>query len=474
MAHENGRIFIDRESTPNIGVSIADVQAVLGRGVNDLGLLCSDQEWFTDPLTGIDSLRPTNKINENSKNKPVRSGILGVLTDEQFKAVNWGLRIPDAASLLTLIGYVNNEESGSIPTLFDPESNGESDARFYKYMRYGWWYCRPRGRGNGPSGANEWFRLRDFENYNGNASPVFSVEPQRTSIDSGAFYVDLITNLDLSDPDYADLGILDENGLVFVVAVVKTSVSNPDASTIRFKSSPATLYGSTVYSVVEFTSTEVGSIEGGVNSSKVFVGGKGNYYVYGFLMKRTVASLTPPFQNLDSSASGYVALNALPNCVVLPCQRQVVEFVDTPIVDPVGGLSFEFDSIYGNISYNSTNGRFNVGLPELSAENISSSQISVRLSLLFVSVIVEKLGNMWQSQYYPLFNNSQTVVQVPVNETEIVFASASIVINDPTIVDFLNGENIDTCRVDAVVYYWDADNNTYWPLASVTRQNNNL
>lgn len=59
MAHQNGRIYIDTNTTPHKGVEIADLQQVLGRGVNDLGLLCSDQEWYALPYQRIKYLKNT-------------------------------------------------------------------------------------------------------------------------------------------------------------------------------------------------------------------------------------------------------------------------------------------------------------------------------------------------------------------------------------------------------------------------------
>ena len=73
MAHSNGRIYIDPNTT---GVEIADLQQVLGRVTGDLGQLCSDQEWYLDHIDPVTQepvylLRPVNRINKWAKYKPV-------------------------------------------------------------------------------------------------------------------------------------------------------------------------------------------------------------------------------------------------------------------------------------------------------------------------------------------------------------------------------------------------------------------
>ena len=83
--NQNGRIYIGAR-----GVEIADLQTVLGRSTGDLGLLCSDQEWYEN--NGVEALRPVNRINKWAKYRPIeKSNFLGILTDTQRKAENWGI-----------------------------------------------------------------------------------------------------------------------------------------------------------------------------------------------------------------------------------------------------------------------------------------------------------------------------------------------------------------------------------------------
>lgn len=146
MSYQDGKIFIDTTTNPHIGVSIADIQQALRRGTGDLGLLCSDQEWRDN--NGTPALRRVNKINKWAKYKPVRSSKLGILTDSDYQDVNFGLVVPVYGNAT---GEINNIVS------------------FITALDTSWEYQHPRGKGNGTGGANEWFRLRDFNGYNKNA-----------------------------------------------------------------------------------------------------------------------------------------------------------------------------------------------------------------------------------------------------------------------------------------------------------------
>ena len=132
-------VYIDTSTDPDTGVCIYDLQRALGRGENDLGLLCSDQKWENG------SLVRANKINEFSIKKPVRSSVVGLMADSDFQAVRYGF----GASTIMLTQNPSSAPTGT------------------------WVYQPPRGKGNGTGGANEWFRMRDFEGYYGKrAAPI--------------------------------------------------------------------------------------------------------------------------------------------------------------------------------------------------------------------------------------------------------------------------------------------------------------
>lgn len=172
-----GIISIDTSTTPNRGVSISDIQSALGRGVGDLGLLCSDQEWYDD--NGTPALRQVGKINPYAKYKPVRHATLTTPNDTQRKAINYGITAPVA-------------------------SNAPADTKLTA-----WTYDPPRGKGGGANGANEWYRMLDFENYCSKAtSPIIGRGDLEITQAGGPVYPAVFPNAvgSMTFGDYGDLG----------------------------------------------------------------------------------------------------------------------------------------------------------------------------------------------------------------------------------------------------------------------------
>ena len=169
MAHDNnGRIYIDTSTTPNKGVEISDLQQVLGRSVGDLGLLCSDQEWYLDhidPVTlkPVYLTRPVNRINKWSKAKPLRDSNPGFnITDAGHE--NGGTVHGFAALVNPTDGIIIDGDIASVVEKYDSPAVHASL----------WEYLKPRGFASG-----EWFRILDFNGYNHNAlCPVRSFAGQ--------------------------------------------------------------------------------------------------------------------------------------------------------------------------------------------------------------------------------------------------------------------------------------------------------
>lgn len=142
MANQNGRIYIDTSTTPNKGVSIADIQTVLG----------------TTLYSDIGGLIVNGDINRWAKYKPIRLNKLGLVTDGERLLENYGLTIPAA-------GY------------------GSIDAMVADLLNADWTYLRPRGKGNGQGGSDEWFRIRDFEGYfHGAPAPLYPLADVNNTI----------------------------------------------------------------------------------------------------------------------------------------------------------------------------------------------------------------------------------------------------------------------------------------------------
>ena len=138
----DGRIYIDTSTTPHKGVSIDDIQTVLGtRTRNDIGGLISYAEAH-------------DLINRWAKYKPFRDSAPNP-TPEARKSKNYGLFIPYYRLIGTMIGDIIN--------------NRWTNAENYDALRAPWEWEAPRGAGRTPK---EWFRILDFNGYNKNAQPM--------------------------------------------------------------------------------------------------------------------------------------------------------------------------------------------------------------------------------------------------------------------------------------------------------------
>lgn len=148
-----GIVYIDTSTTPNVGVSIYDIQQALGRGDSDIGLLCSDRKWAGTSLVRAE------KINPLAKYKPVRHSALAVLSQAQRASTRYGFG------------------AGLPPTLDLTQNN---------LPQNDWVYKPPRGKGGGDNGEDEWYRFRDFEGYASGACTPLVVSTGQLVYDSGA------------------------------------------------------------------------------------------------------------------------------------------------------------------------------------------------------------------------------------------------------------------------------------------------
>ena len=144
-----GIVYADSSS----GVSVNDVQQALGRTANDVGRLCSDMEWSGQ------SLVRANKTNPMAKYKPVRHPSLAVLTPAQRASTRYGF-------------------GGGLPPTLDLTQNN--------VPQNDWVYLPPRGKGGGSGGADEWYRLLDFDGYASLACAPLVVSVGQLVYDAGA------------------------------------------------------------------------------------------------------------------------------------------------------------------------------------------------------------------------------------------------------------------------------------------------
>lgn len=151
MANDGNKIYIGAT-----GVEIADLQQVLGRGVNDLGLLCSDQEWNAAGT----ALQPANKINPWALYKPVREPEIGMITRMDFGSLGFGNT--SGANALPYATTIN----GFVSLYADGDNNNLGRTS----RANGWRYLKPRGKAQ-----SEMFRIFDFVKViseNGSLRPV--------------------------------------------------------------------------------------------------------------------------------------------------------------------------------------------------------------------------------------------------------------------------------------------------------------
>lgn len=162
--NNNGRIYrttsggVEKSVTDpyvdgDVGVSIADVRAVLGNSSGDLDTLCKD-----------------SSINKWSKRKPVSyPNVIFKLTDEQLKGINYGLSVPTTITLLNLQTLYSNLNG----------ANGERN------LDAAYSYTKPSG-GTLASPC----RLLDFEKYYHQAQAPIGVTSE-----GGHFEIEISTQL---------------------------------------------------------------------------------------------------------------------------------------------------------------------------------------------------------------------------------------------------------------------------------------
>ena len=151
MAHSGGKIYVDTSVTPNIGISIADIKAVLGSPRH--------------PVTGkeindIGGLITYGDINIWAKYKPVR------INSMKHPNANWW-KADDGNCGLQAYGAHNYANLASV-------IDGSDDLK-------GWIYYHPLGAS---AFTPSWFRFLDFDGYNHQAGgPVvdYSLERDRLS-----------------------------------------------------------------------------------------------------------------------------------------------------------------------------------------------------------------------------------------------------------------------------------------------------
>lgn len=169
----NTHIFIDTSTTPNKGVEIADLQAVLRSSKNTIGGLIT-----------------YGNINKWAKYKPFRSSSLNPDATTRQNA-HYGLSIASA-------------------TATDLGSPSSSSSFLGKLVagQLVWDYLRPRGMNGGGSGVHEWFRMLDFNGYyHDSICPVGDVYPVSTFTNGNGIIAWDLPNLDNGNIQLSDFSV---------------------------------------------------------------------------------------------------------------------------------------------------------------------------------------------------------------------------------------------------------------------------
>ena len=224
MPHASGIIYIDTSTTPHKGVSIADIQQTLGTGAYNT----------------IGGLITYGNINKWAKYKPVRLTILN--TDGQLEEDTTNHRMVWKSSADWWRG--SDDLCGfSIPT-FDSAADLDGETGV-------WQYLRPRGLNGGGQGVHEWFRFKDFNQYDHNCVIPFSLRLPESALTTSATMVQIMLtqnlasgNLSLDEiGDFGDcyFGVAmfkDNNSPYFKTASKKLSVGDVDATKINIEDIP--------------------------------------------------------------------------------------------------------------------------------------------------------------------------------------------------------------------------------------------
>lgn len=441
MANQKGRIFIDTSTTPYKGVEIADLQRVLGRGTGDLGLLCSDQEWYdTGVLDGqgnpVYSLRPVNRINKWAKFKPTR--MAGLNPTDSWKGQQ--KNVYGSTGYSNGIGFVVYESLNDLRA----SANG-----------IGWNYEPPRGKGNGDQGTDEWFRLLDFNGYKHNVeSPFRSLgSPGDTYTAEEETFIAADFMFDTEDSgalDLSDFSLF--NNWYFGVAVFCNS--NPNLCGRGTAVSPLSYKLTDNYSACKVTM---------------------------LLPARAVpeCTLVPFFTNtaITWGQSGEPAGNH--RYVPLPFGSIQISVVAG---GPMANLVFSY-STAPVITYNPTTGRLQVAMGNLSVENTGQSTKSFTTGQIYYEVFAEKtsdLSTKWRSNKMELVSTG-TLISVNAGQTESVLPATTKTLSQPsgtgeiettvytgqTISEFLSiagGVFNDDYRRTLLLYYYDPNTNIYYDI----------
>ena len=392
MAHDNnGRIYIG-----TTGVEIADIQAVLGLSNNDIGALIVNGD-----------------IKKWAKYKPTRAS--------GFNNADWWKG--QQKTIYNSTGYTNGFkiDNDIVYTSLSALKTAMSASGWD-----GWVYEKPRGKGQGDGGADEWFRFKDFNEYRHNAVNPFS----GVGLDGDTYPIGLPCPIYVYvnfDSDYfldlSDFPMFDN--WYFGVAV----------------------YGGGSGQLVGCGTSSVAIGQQSDESRRVVMSlparAQGTCVLYPFFSYNTIS-----WSDSASEPSGTRRYVPLP---LSPVSITVVE------AGPLANLTFTLAS-GSTLSYNATNARFTASIARLSASNSGNTAQTLYKSQFYWRAHVELAGDSSTYHDTSLTSLGQTgTVPIPIGgaDTEIFSSLSSRVITDSGMTQFLSDNNVTfaECRKFGYIYY---------------------
>ena len=411
MAHTTNRIYIDTSVTPNVGVSIADIQAVVGSSRNDIGGLIVNgaiKEWAKYKPTRANGKNPTDWWKGEVKS------IYGSATG----GYTFGFSLSEYSTL------------AAMKTAMDGGN-------------FGWVYEKPRGASYGANG--EYFRFLDFNGYINNATTPFDrfglADEEFPTIDTypAYLYVDFTrTDGSLGAGDFT---LFDD--WYFGVAV--------------YGGGSGQLVGKGTSSVAFGQQSDAARCV----TMELPVRAVGQCYLYPFFSYNQIAwsdSATEP-----SGTQRYIPL---------PIGRETITVVSGGLLR---GLTFAFGMTGGRVVFVTSSRRLTITFPEFSATNTSNSQKTLSNPNIRYQVYIQKISDSsshWQGDITTMSLSGSTVIAA--GETATVFPSGTQkVLSNPsgtgtvagesstmTLGDFLAsaGGSFDSDYTTSILmYYWDPD-----------------
>lgn len=128
MAHTNTSIYIDKSTTPNKGVEIADIQAVLGLSNNDIGGLITQGV----AQTSINKWAKYKPIHYPGKFKLDDADFRGRQTEYNDHGLIYGLKVPSQISVISPSAF----HATSWDYLGYPNATGLSGTSMYRFLDF--------------------------------------------------------------------------------------------------------------------------------------------------------------------------------------------------------------------------------------------------------------------------------------------------------------------------------------------------